>query len=162
FHLTPGVAIEDMTFEGTLTSDWGHNNSKPVSSPPIGLLDALSKIKTQHGAVSYDPRTHSIAGRDTSIAVEQLRSVMANLAVLGPGPRPAMPRSAAVRWFSASSKSATSSTVAKVLYKNPGVMLIPASSLPAGFDPAHVTLQREGRTLAALAVIPAGVIVYAP
>src|SRR5262249_26244120 len=31
FHLTPGVAIEDMTFEGTLTSDWGHNNSKPVS-----------------------------------------------------------------------------------------------------------------------------------
>ncbi len=71
--------------------------------------------------------------------------------------------SIAARWFSAAaSTTSTSTTAAKVLYENSGVLLIPASSLPIGFDAKHVAIQREGRTVTALCVTPEGVLLAAP
>lgn len=69
----------------------------------------------------------------------------------------------AVRWFShANSSAAASHAALKVTYREPGVMLIPRASFPVGFDPEHVVVQREGRTIAPLAVTPEGLLVYGP
>ncbi len=73
----------------------------------------------------------------------------------------AAPR-AAVRWMSSKSSASTSYTAAKVVYGQPGVLLIPQSMLPVGYDPGHVSIMREGRGISALAVTPAGLLVYAP
>jgi len=66
---------------------------------------------------------------------------------------------AGVRWFSNGNVS-SSYTAAKVVYSVPGVLAIPQSSLPPGFDIHHVAIQREGRTLSALAVTPDALLVY--
>lgn len=68
---------------------------------------------------------------------------------------------AGVRWFSSGSGASTF-TAAKVTYRDSGVLLIPQAALPAGFDINHVAIQRESRALNALAVTPAGLLVYAP
>jgi len=68
---------------------------------------------------------------------------------------------AAARWFSAKTPSTVSSyTAAKIVYSTPGVLLIPQSMLPAGFDANHVAIQREGRALTALAKTSAGLLVF--
>ncbi len=69
--------------------------------------------------------------------------------------------SVAARWFSGASTAASSFTAAKVLYSTPGVLLIPTAMIPAGFDVGHVSIQREGVALTALARTPAGLVVYA-
>jgi len=67
------------------------------------------------------------------------------------------------RWFSSGSVGTASSySTAKVVYKNSGVMLIPQASMPAGFDLNQVALQREGRSIKALANVADGLLVYAP
>ncbi len=70
---------------------------------------------------------------------------------------------ASVRWFShASSNAPASYSALKVTYREPGVLLIPRASFPAGFDPEHVVIQREGRTVSPLAVTPEGLLVHGP
>lgn len=67
----------------------------------------------------------------------------------------------AARWFSSSSaNTSTTFTAAKVLYDKSGVLLIPQASLPAGMNINHLAVQREGRTIPALAVTPDGLLVY--
>lgn len=69
---------------------------------------------------------------------------------------------AQLRWFSAVRPLASPGyNSAKVVYDSPGVLLIPQSMLPAGFDAKHVSIQREGRALNALALTPAGLVVHA-
>ncbi len=71
--------------------------------------------------------------------------------------------SVGARWFSANTPTASSSyNAAKVIYDTPGVMLIKQSDLPAGFELGHLSMQREGRTLAALARVSSGLLVYGP
>ncbi len=71
------------------------------------------------------------------------------------------PASASARWFSAASPStATSFNANKVIYNNSGVLKIPQSMLSAGFDLRHVSLQREGRSVTALALTPDGLVVF--
>ena len=65
------------------------------------------------------------------------------------------------RWFSSGiSNGASTFSGVKILYGTSGVLLIPEAMLPAGFDSGHVAIQREGRTLNALARTGAGLIVY--
>src|SRR5207249_1225624 len=66
-----------------------------------------------------------------------------------------------VRWFSAGKAAASSFTANKIVYDKPGVMLIPQAMLSPGFDVNHVSIQREGRSLSALALVPGGLLVYA-
>ncbi|HLX64168.1 MAG TPA: C25 family cysteine peptidase [Planctomycetota bacterium] len=68
------------------------------------------------------------------------------------------------RWFTAQSAGvgAGSFTAAKVVYGDGGVLLIPQANLPAGFDPRHVALLREGRALTALALNANGLLIYGP
>ncbi|HLX60329.1 MAG TPA: autotransporter-associated beta strand repeat-containing protein [Planctomycetota bacterium] len=77
-----------------------------------------------------------------------------------PTPAPASNLSAGVRWFSSAPARGGSFAGVKVVYDTPGVLLIPSSALPAGFDAGHVSIQREGRALNALALSPSGLIVY--
>ncbi|MEI6234686.1 MAG: C25 family cysteine peptidase [Planctomycetota bacterium] len=68
-----------------------------------------------------------------------------------------------IRWFSSGRIGMSSNyTTAKVTYKNAGVMLIPQTSMPQGFDLGSVALQREGRNVNALAKVTGGLLVYAP
>ena len=68
---------------------------------------------------------------------------------------------AGARWFSAAAPSVGSSfTAAKVVYRDRGVLLIPQNMLPAGFDSQHVSIQREGRSLSALAQTPSGLVIF--
>ena len=64
---------------------------------------------------------------------------------------PAINPTAGVR-FSTSNVIGTASSfiAAKAVYSAPGVMLIPQSMLPAGFDINHISVQREGRALSVL------------
>ncbi|HLX63306.1 MAG TPA: C25 family cysteine peptidase [Planctomycetota bacterium] len=68
---------------------------------------------------------------------------------------------AAMRWFGGGAIGAGNFTAAKVLYRAPGVMLIPRALLPAGFDAGHVGILREGRAMPALALTDDGLLVYA-
>ncbi|HLX63441.1 MAG TPA: autotransporter-associated beta strand repeat-containing protein [Planctomycetota bacterium] len=67
---------------------------------------------------------------------------------------------AGIRWFTATRPSSGAFTAAKIVYDTPDVLAIPRASLPAGFDAAHVAIQREGRNLTALALTPTALIVY--
>ncbi|HLX62975.1 MAG TPA: C25 family cysteine peptidase [Planctomycetota bacterium] len=70
---------------------------------------------------------------------------------------------AAARWFSGSgSVSSSSYEAAKMLYAAPGVYFIPQTMLPVDYDVRHLAIQREGRVVAALAVLPGGMLVYGP
>src|SRR5205085_11846158 len=70
---------------------------------------------------------------------------------------------ASARLFANSGLNQSSSfTAAKVVYETPGVLWIPNSMLPAGFDARRVAILREGRVLTALAVTADGVLVYVP
>ncbi len=96
-----------------------------------------------------NPRSHLLPAAGSRAADPSSTAAAAQLTV-------------AARFFtSANSSAATSYVAAKVLYSNPGVLLIPQSTLPAGFDINHVSLQREGRSLTPLALTPAGLLVYA-
>lgn len=74
---------------------------------------------------------------------------------------PSVHRTAAVRWLTASrpTTSATSSAV-KITYDKGGILRIPQSVLPAGFDINHISLEREGRPQQALALLPDAMLVY--
>ncbi len=76
---------------------------------------------------------------------------------------PSISSAVAARWFS-STPAATplGFAAAKIVYSAPGVLSIPQTSLPAGFDIRHCTLQREGLTLIPLALTADALIVYAP
>ncbi len=67
------------------------------------------------------------------------------------------------RWFSAGSlgKAAAFGT-AKVLYDKAGVLFVPRSAMPGGFDLDHAAVQREGRSVTALAVTSKGMLLYGP
>jgi len=67
---------------------------------------------------------------------------------------------AGARWFSAKVSRASSYTAAKVLYDRSGVIRIPQSSLPAGFDVRNVSVQRGGRAVTPLAVRADALILY--
>ncbi len=70
---------------------------------------------------------------------------------------------AAARWFSAAHTNAPASRDSvKVLYTQPGVMLIPQSSLPAGFDISRLSVRREDRLISPLALTPRGLLLYGP
>jgi hypothetical protein len=70
---------------------------------------------------------------------------------------------AGARWFSSPTKASSASYRAdKVLYDKAGVMLIPQAMLTPGYDVSHLSILREGRSLTALAVVPGGLLVYAP
>ncbi len=58
------------------------------------------------------------------------------------------------------SAPARSFIATKVVYNQPGVLLIPQAALPAGFDLRHVAIQREGRSVTPLALTPGGLLVY--
>ena len=79
---------------------------------------------------------------------------------LKPEPQPAV---AGSRWFSSSAIGGPPNYAAvKLTYKDAGVMVVPQSSMPGGYDLSHVSLQREGRSVNALAQMPGGLLVYAP
>lgn len=70
---------------------------------------------------------------------------------------------ASIRWFSnANASTSASFSATKITYDKSGVLLIPQSALGAGFDINHLSIQREGRQISALAVLPNGLLVYAP
>ncbi|HLX62492.1 MAG TPA: C25 family cysteine peptidase [Planctomycetota bacterium] len=69
---------------------------------------------------------------------------------------------AGARWFTATTTAKGSFTAAKVVYNAPGVMLIPQSMLPAGFNVNRLSITREGRALTALALTSNGLLVFAP
>ncbi len=54
----------------------------------------------------------------------------------------------------------TPQSMAKVVYTGSGVVKIPSAMLPAGYDARKLRIQREGRALTALAVVPDGVVLY--
>ena len=58
--------------------------------------------------------------------------------------------------------SQTSGYAAKVLYGGSGVMLVPQSALPPGFQAGKLRIQREGISATALALTPSGLLLYAP
>ena len=99
---------------------------------------------------------------DTKVAVREIAarstanvSIASNIQAQSPA--------VGIRWFSSGRIDTTSNyTKAKVTYKGAGLMLIPQSSMPAGFDLGSVALQREGRNLNALAKVSGGLLVYAP
>jgi len=68
------------------------------------------------------------------------------------------------RWFSLSSGAVNPRgyTAAKVVYTGSGVLRVPQSALPVGFDIRRVSIQREGRAVTALAVTTDALILYAP
>gem|GEM_PF-518832 len=70
---------------------------------------------------------------------------------------------AGVRFFSSAPVGRSPSfTGAKIVYDKSGVLLVPQASLPEGFNPAHVAVQREGRAVSALAVTADGLLLYGP
>ncbi len=73
-----------------------------------------------------------------------------------------LPASAAVPRFAPSTSSAGSQIAAKVVYASSGVLLVPNTMLPAGFNVNKLRIQREGITLTALAVTPNGLLLYGP
>ncbi|MCY3024154.1 MAG: C25 family cysteine peptidase [Planctomycetota bacterium] len=52
--------------------------------------------------------------------------------------------------------------VAKVVYSGEGVLRVPQSSLPPGFDARSITVQRGGRCVTALSADAGGLVLYAP
>ncbi len=52
--------------------------------------------------------------------------------------------------------------VVKVVYSGSGVLFIPQSSLPAGYDATHITITRGGQPVQALSATQAGLALYAP
>lgn len=70
-------------------------------------------------------------------------------------------RSAAVRWLSGVRPTPMNgATAAKITYNEAGLLRIPQAMLPTGFDINHVSIEREGRPLQALAVLPDALLVY--
>lgn len=66
------------------------------------------------------------------------------------------------RYLPKPSSGGGTQTLAKVVCTGSGVLMVPQSSLPSGFNANNLRIQREGRTQTALAVTPAGVLLYAP
>ncbi len=81
--------------------------------------------------------------------------------VAAPSAVPAITAPASARWFSSVPTASSNFTAAKVVYSQAGVMLIPQSMLPPGFDIGHASIQREGCSVPVLAQTPAGLLVYA-
>jgi hypothetical protein len=79
------------------------------------------------------------------------RAASANIQSIGAG----------ARWFTSTASRAGSYSGAKVVYHAPGVMLIPQSMLPAGYNAEHLSITREGRALTALATTGNGLVVFA-
>ncbi len=76
----------------------------------------------------------------------------------GPSVCPASP---AVRWLTNAGMSKSSAySAVKVEYSKPGVLLISRSELPAGCDLDHVSIEREERTISALAVNMEGLVLF--
>ncbi len=121
-------------------------NDREVKS--AGVVPALHAV-----AVNSLQRTETLgppaSGRTDSAPSIQTRAAQETISV-------------AARWFSTAPLGTAAYTAAKVVYVAPGILLIPQSALPAGFDINHVTLQREGRSITALAVTPEGILIYAP
>ncbi len=65
------------------------------------------------------------------------------------------------RWFAGSGVTpSTSYSALKVVYDAPGVLMIPLSSIPAGFNISRLAVQREGISIPVLAVTPDGMVVF--
>ncbi|HLX60660.1 MAG TPA: C25 family cysteine peptidase [Planctomycetota bacterium] len=105
-----------------------------ASEPVQPVQSSATAMREANGAASSQPALDAHAG-DASYAV-------------------------GARWFTASSAKSPSFTSAKVLYSASGVMRIPQSALPAGFNINRLSIQREGVSLPALAVTSDALIVY--
>ena len=78
---------------------------------------------------------------------------------------PALPSAlnvmASSRWFTTGTTGTASTfTGAKVVYDQPGVLLVPQASIPAGIDLNQVAVQREGRSVPILAHTAAGLVIF--
>ncbi len=134
------------------------NQTAPANNATANVSNSITLARDEQGALVM-PAT----ARDLALNEAASRSAAIDAAVASAWntlPSQVLP-AASARWFSSGVNNIASSfTGAKVLYNTPGVMLIPQSMLPDGFDAGHVSIQREGRALTALARTSAGLIMY--
>lgn len=120
------------------TTDSAHNLVRAQMLPPVKVRELSKK---------------------SSEAVQAAASTAAVRSIPAPS---ASTTGAAVRWLSGTRTSSSGYSTNKVVYDKPGVLFIPQSMLTAGYNINHLSIQRESRAVSALAVLPDGVLLYAP
>ena len=128
-------------------------NSDANSATPALAFDAHGKLAMPAASIRELSRDSVPSNSVAPVATNSSAAQQTGAAV---------PPSAAVaaRWFSASVSKAGSYTGAKIVYSTPGVLKIPTSMLPAGFNPNHVSIAREGRAQTALALASDGLVLF--
>ena len=187
-----GVCESYAQMAGPVELDWRDMNSRAISDDGVGTAQArivadAQERRGQEFSAKFAPlpqnATAARKNEQPMLARDAQGSLLKAAAVRAiPYGRAEMPAkgsdavsravtqsvakfnaSVAVRWFSQTPPNRTASyTAVKVVYDLPGVLRIPQSSLPAGFDTHRVSIQREGRSVKALAVTHDALILFGP
>ncbi len=175
---TPPVSVDDSSADAAVSVD-------ALDAGIATTTQALSVAKARNLSAIFDASENmgDATVRDLSHIVSQpinfftndpatVSNVSSTHGNRLSAPPPASPiamgtRSAALspavsaRWFAGSAPTTASTyTAAKVRYNQAGVLSIPQTALPAGFNIRHLAVQREGRALVPLALTADALIVY--
>ncbi len=167
----------------TTTTDGGG----PVTVDPAGLSSPLSPHAIEAALFGAELAQHAARAAELTARFSALADNLStlkprNIATkvgqtflsAGSGRQESLPHddptaraidsAAGIRWFSAAPLNTTGSySAAKVIYDAPGVLRVPQSMLPPGFDVRRMAIQREGRGVTALAVTADGsLLLYGP
>ncbi len=101
------------------------------------------------------------ASEEVALAPSSARQISSDSDQVAAADAIPMRQSAAVRWLSGVRPTVSGSgAAAKVTYDKAGLLRIPQAMLPAGFDINHISIEREGRPMQALALLPDALLVY--
>ncbi len=136
-----GINVDSAVLQTqTIASSFARLNQVTTLAAHGRFVQASASELSQRATV----KTINMTARATAQTSEQIAAASTSSPVVG------------ARWFSANVSSASNYSAAKIAYGAPGVMLIPQTMMPAGFDIGHVSMQREGRGFQALALTDAG------
>ncbi|HLX62940.1 MAG TPA: kelch repeat-containing protein [Planctomycetota bacterium] len=177
-----GVRESYTELAGPVELDWRETNSRSISDDGDGAAQAsiaaeAQERRGQKNSAKFAALAATATARERQDRTQMLATVRAipycraempgdgSAAVSSAATQPiaTLNANAAARWFSQTSPNRTASfNAVKVVYDTPGVLRVPQSSLPVGFDIRHVSIQREGRSVTALAVTNDSLILFGP
>ncbi|MCY3021776.1 MAG: C25 family cysteine peptidase [Planctomycetota bacterium] len=153
-EVTPEGAVAANESARAVAEQQRYEELGKLFAPPSVTHDVQSRTRTTAGGTP---------------AVRRPAATIQPIQATGPRPAPravldtikALPVGVGARAVRAGSRTASVSA-AKVVYGGSGVLLVPLASMPAGYNIANVAIEREGRSVQALALVPAGLLLYAP
>ncbi|HLX61163.1 MAG TPA: C25 family cysteine peptidase [Planctomycetota bacterium] len=154
YSVLPNVGTANVALDAATESVLAHS----VSAHAQSLLASVARSLAQ--SIAPTP----VKGELASVATFVVPPLGGSVRAIPPKGGTTNTASAFPRWFtsSAASAGARASTAAKVASAGRGVLRVPFASLPPGFNPRAVSIQREGRAVNVLALTQDSLILFAP